>query len=64
MSNNDENSGCGYLIICAFFVAFSLVWWVVASSIEASSFNRATNSNVSTWDAMFLELRVQGEPEK
>ena len=34
-------------------------WWVVKSSFEASTYNRLTGANVSTWDAMWVELRVQ-----
>lgn len=33
--------------------------WVVQSSMEASAFNRATGKSVTTWDAMWIELRVQ-----
>lgn len=31
------------------------VW---AAKMEAEAFNRLTGSNVTTWDAMFVELRV------
>jgi len=33
--------------------------WVGFSHLEARSFERVTGTHVSTWDAMFLELRVQ-----
>lgn len=32
--------------------------WVVASHFEAAAYNRITGANVSTFDAMFVELRV------
>jgi cytosine/uracil/thiamine/allantoin permease len=35
--------------------------WVCKSYFEAAAFNRATGKNVSTWDAMWIELRVEGE---
>jgi len=35
--------------------------WVVKSRFEADAYNRVTGSNVSTWQAMWVELRVQGE---
>lgn len=38
--------------------------WAMKSHFEASSYNRATGSNVSTWDAMWIELRVQAEPKR
>ena len=37
------------------------VLWVAFSSCEASVFNRITGRNVTTWDAMFLELRVDDD---
>ena len=36
----------------------------VSSHFEAAAYNRATGSNVSTWDAMWIELRVQAEPKE
>lgn len=33
--------------------------WVFASWCEAAAFNRITGKSVSTWDAMFVTLRVQ-----
>lgn len=36
-----------------------LVTWVGYSYFEAKSYNNVTGKNVSTFDAMFLELRVQ-----
>ena len=33
--------------------------WIVQSHFEARAFNRVTGSDVSTWDAMWVELRVQ-----
>jgi hypothetical protein len=42
-------------------LAFVLVGcgWVIASHFEAQSYNRVTGSNVTTWEAMWIELRVQ-----
>jgi len=37
--------------------------WVGKSYFEARAFTRMTGKPASTWDAMFLELRVQ-EPSK
>jgi len=33
--------------------------WVVSSHFEAKAFNSATGKKISTWDAMWIELRVQ-----
>lgn len=48
--------GCGALIA---LTLISLAVWVVSSHFEAAAYNRATGKNVSTWDAMWVELRVQ-----
>jgi hypothetical protein len=33
--------------------------WVGFSFFQAQSFNNLTNKNVSTWQAMFLNLKVE-----
>lgn len=48
----------GWLIAAA-LVLVLLAGWVLASCIEARSFESVTGKHVSTWDAMFLDLRVQ-----
>lgn len=35
--------------------------WVVPSWMEARAFNKATGKSVTVWEAMFVDLRVQGE---
>ena len=37
----------------------STLGWIFQSYQEAKSFNSVTGKNVSTWDAMWIELRVQ-----
>ena len=46
------------LVVSACIVGF-IAFWAIASSFEAAAFNRVTGKNVSTWDAMWVELRVQ-----
>jgi hypothetical protein len=36
-----------------------LAFWVVSSKFEADAYFRVTGKSVSTWDAMWIELRVQ-----
>ena len=43
------------VLVILFFVNSG---WVVQSYFEARSFNKITGKDVSTWDAMFLKLRV------
>ena len=33
--------------------------WILFSWLEARAFHEVTGRDVSTWDAMFIELRVQ-----
>lgn len=47
------------LITGAVFLILFLVVWVVGSCFEASAYNNVTGKNISTWDAMWIELRVQ-----
>lgn len=37
--------------------------WVVKSYFEAKSYNRLTGAHATTWDAMWVELRVQDSPK-
>jgi hypothetical protein len=50
----------GCLFFC-FILSIPMGSWVVQSFFEARAFNNATGANVSTWDAMWIELRVQGD---
>ena len=36
----------------------SMAAWSFQAKMEAAAFNRLTGANVSTWDAMWVELRV------
>jgi hypothetical protein len=48
----------GTVVVVALIVYLA---WVLPSSLEARAFNRATGKNVTTWEAMWVDLRVQGE---
>jgi hypothetical protein len=37
--------------------------WVVSSWQEAKAYNRLTGAHATTWDAMWVELRVQSQPK-
>lgn len=54
--------GCMVMLAVA-VIAFIVGIWIFASYMEARSYNRVTGENVSTWDAMWIELRVQSEPK-
>lgn len=57
-----------YIIFClTLAVLFGLLvvlpLWIGRSYMEAQSFNRVTGKNVSTWDAMWIQLRVQEQAD-
>ena len=64
MSSYDDGSnplaGCMFAgIAVAVVLGIILTVWVAKSHMEARSFNAVTGKNVSTWQAMWIELRVQ-----
>lgn len=34
--------------------------WIASSHFEAKAYNRLTGKDVTTWEAMWVELRVEG----
>jgi hypothetical protein len=50
------------LVVASLLLVFG-IWWA-SSYAEARAYSRITGSNVSTWDAMFVELRVQEGAKK
>lgn len=56
--NTETVAGCIAVVI---FLVAALLYWPIQSHFEAAAFNRATGKNVSTWDAMWVELRVEGQ---
>jgi hypothetical protein len=51
------------IIFIGFIAVLLAVWWG-KSTMEAAAYNRITGSDVSTWDAMWVELRVQDGPAR
>lgn len=51
--------------VAGIFVVLLLVLgsWPLQSYFEARAYERVTGKHVSTWDAMFLDLRVQESPK-
>jgi hypothetical protein len=53
------------LLALVFIIVFMFVAclgvWVGRSYFEAKAYNKITNSNVTTIDAMFIQLRVEGK---
>lgn len=51
------------MLICALVLAVSAIMSYTFAYYEAQAYNRVTGENVSAWDALFLELRVEGDPK-
>jgi hypothetical protein len=54
----DREAKFAVALYATFIVGF-LAIFVVRSRWEAEAYTRLTGKQVSTWDAMFLDLRVQ-----
>ena len=39
-------------------IVFTVCLWVLQSNIEANVYNRETGANITTWEAMWTNLRV------
>lgn len=50
-----------WLVVAAFLLTFA-GGWATLSYFEARAFNKQTGASVTTWDAMFIELRVESTP--
>lgn len=53
--------GIAILIFAAFLVVLVCIK-LIASYNEATTYNRLTGAHATTWDALWVELRVQAEP--
>lgn len=51
------------ILAIAFVATFAVTLWLIRSHMEAKAYNRVTGANVTTWDAMWIELRVQGNDQ-
>ncbi len=51
--------GVVHLVGGTLILGFAIGCWVFSSWCEAAAFNRITGKDVTTWDAMFVTLRVQ-----
>lgn len=50
-------------VITFVVVVLCMASWVFGSAMEARAYNNVTGKHVSTWDAMWIELRVQESPK-
>ena len=59
MSEKTDLSGCWAIAGTLTILVLVAALYVIKSAHEAKTFNRLTGSNVTTWDALWVELRVQ-----
>lgn len=59
LKRRNESMGCSVVMCLGLLLAVPIVW-VGKSYQEARTFKRLTGREVSTWDAMFVELRIDG----
>lgn len=55
----NEGDGVSFLLLALVFLAVLAIAYFKAMQ-EAATYNRLTGSDVSAWDALFVELRVEG----
>lgn len=60
-----DNSKAILVAIAPFVIGMGIAlgWGLVHARFEAAAYNRVTGSNVTAWDAFWLDLRVQDGPE-
>lgn len=63
MQGEEVREEAALAALVVFVVALLIGGWVFQSSMEAHTYQRLTGKHVTTWDAMWVELRVQ-EPVK
>lgn len=59
MSRYNDDPVWVIVAACVIVVGLSIGGWWLQSYFEAQAYYRVTGKRVSTWDAMFLDLRVQ-----
>jgi len=64
LKSSEWHKGCVYVCVVLLVIGLSIGYWAFSSMMEAKAYNRATGSNVTTWDAMWIELRVQAGPKE
>ena len=45
-------------------IAICTASWIVGAYLESQTYNRLTGAHTTTWDAMWVELRVMDAPTK
>ena len=59
-TKNTFKCAIALFILLGLIISIPIGVWVIKSKFEANAYNRITDSDVSTWDAMWVQLRVDG----
>lgn len=59
MSVDTDDRKFTLLLYLAVFPLLATLFWLVPSYYEARTYRRLTGAEVTMWDAMWVELRVQ-----
>lgn len=51
----------GLVAVCIGLLALCLASWIFSSYMEAKTYNEVTGAHVTTWQAMWVELKVQDQ---
>jgi hypothetical protein len=51
------------VIFFAVILLLILAFYLIKCHMEARTYSRLTGNSVSTWDAIWVDLRVQDEPQ-
>lgn len=60
----EKSAGCAYPSIVIVIIGFFFIQWIFSSAMEAKTYTRLTGREVTTWEAMWVELRVQASPQQ
>ena len=58
-----DNSGVAFMLMLL-LVGALIIFGIWQAQMESAAYNRLTGAHTTTWDAMFLELRVQDKPKE
>lgn len=57
------NQNLGMALSFLLFIAILTAIWLAQSTFEARAFNAVTGEHVTTWQAMWIDLRVVSGPQ-
>lgn len=61
LTEDGEKALSGAMVVALLLACMAFAWWRAGQ--KAAAYERATGVRVTTWDAMFLDLRVDGAPK-